>query len=144
MTNKNFKLIALDVDGTLIRSDHVLTARTLRDIRNAKDVGIKVTIATGRQNKSYIRLAQKLQINAPLICSDGAIISDIYSNDTIYHFLPKKIAIDVLKMALDHKNLKIQVFTKDKRIFVGPNYRRVYLKRFLHFPFKYSLRGFII
>jgi Cof subfamily protein (haloacid dehalogenase superfamily) len=142
LLNNNFKLIALDVDGTLINSDHILTARTLRAIKNVKDIGIKITIATGRHYLSAIRMARKIQINAPLICSDGAIIRDIYSNDTIYHLLPQEIAVDVMKMALDYNNFRIQVFTKDGKIYAGPSYRNTYFKRFLRTPLKHSLRGY--
>ena len=73
LLKNKFKLIALDVDGTLINSDHILTSH-MRAIKNVKDTGIKITIATGRHYLSAIRMARKIQINAPLICSDGAII----------------------------------------------------------------------
>ncbi|MDD4569220.1 MAG: Cof-type HAD-IIB family hydrolase [Tepidanaerobacteraceae bacterium] len=138
----NFKLIALDVDGTLINSDHILTSRTLRAIKNVKDTGIKITIATGRHYLSAIRMARKIQINAPLICSDGAIIKDIHSNNTIYHLLPREIAVDVMKMAQEYNNFNIQVFTKNGKIYAGPSYRRTYFKRFLSVPLKHSLRGY--
>ena len=119
LLNNNFKLIALDVDGTLINSDHILTARTLRAIKNAKDAGITITIATGRHYLSSIRMARKIQINAPLICSDGAIIKDIYSNNTIYNLLPREIAIDVMRMALDYKNFKFKFLQKTERFILG-------------------------
>lgn len=142
LLKNNYKLIALDVDGTLINSDHILTARTVRAIKDAKDTGIKVTIATGRHFLSAIRMARKIEIDAPLICSDGAIIRDIYSNDTIYHLLPQEIALDVMRMALDYDNFKIQVFTKDGKIYAGPSYRSTFFKRFLRAPLKHSLRGY--
>lgn len=142
LLKNNYKLIALDVDGTLINSDHILAARTVRAIKDAKDTGIKVTIATGRHFLSAIRMARKIEIDAPLICSDGAIIRDIYSNDTIYHLLPQEIALDVMRMALDYDNFKIQVFTKDGKIYAGPSYRSTFFKRFLLAPLKHSLRGY--
>jgi Cof subfamily protein (haloacid dehalogenase superfamily) len=142
LLKNNYKLIALDVDGTLINSDHILTARTVRAIKDAKDTGIKVTIATGRHYLSAIRMARKIEINAPLICSDGAIIRDIYANNTIYHLLPQEIAVDVMRMALDYNNFRIQVFTKDGKIYAGPNYRSTFFKRFLCVPLKHSLRGY--
>jgi Cof subfamily protein (haloacid dehalogenase superfamily) len=142
LLKNKFKLIALDVDGTLINSDHILTSRTLRAIKNVKDTGIKITIATGRHYLSAIRMARKIQINAPLICSDGAIIKDIYSNNTNYHLLPKKTAIDIMRMAMDYDNFKIQVFTKDGKIYAGQSYRATYFKHFLKEPLKHSLRGY--
>lgn len=142
LPKNNFKLIALDVDGTLINSDHIVTPRTLRAIKKAKDLGIKVTIATGRHFPSVIRLARKIQINAPLICGDGAIIRDIYSNDTMFHLLPQEIAVDILRMTQNYKNFTVQVFIKNGKIYAGQSYRGNYLKNFLRAPLKHSLKGY--
>jgi HAD superfamily hydrolase (TIGR01484 family) len=69
MLNKEYKLIAIDIDGTLITSRYSISPRTLRALREAMRAGIKVTIATGRFYMSSLRLAKKLPINAPLICN---------------------------------------------------------------------------
>lgn len=140
--NGDFKLIALDIDGTLINSDHIITSRTMHAIKNAKDAGINVTIATGRHYISAIRIARKIQISAPLICGDGAIIKDINTNHTIYNLLPKEIAADVMRMAAGYEDFKIQVFTREGKIYLGSNYRNNYFKSFLRAPLKHSLRGY--
>ncbi|MBZ0298231.1 MAG: HAD hydrolase family protein, partial [Anaerolineae bacterium] len=44
-----FKLIALDVDGTLLNSQHALTPGTADAIAAARRQGVKVILATGRQ-----------------------------------------------------------------------------------------------
>ncbi len=138
-----FKLIALDVDGTLINDDHIVTPRTLKAIEKAKELGIKVTIATGRHYPSVIRLARKIQINAPLICCDGAVISDIYTNDSIYHLLPQDIAVDVMRMTQSYENFAVQVFIKNGKIYTGHSYRGDFIKKFLRAPVKRSLKGYV-
>ena len=112
-----FKLIALDVDGTLINDDHIVTPRTLKAIEKAKELGIKVTIATGRHYPSVIRLARKIQINAPLICCDGAVISDIYTNDSIYHLLPQDIAVDVMRMTQSYENFACKFLLRMENLY---------------------------
>ncbi|MGI6424487.1 MAG: Cof-type HAD-IIB family hydrolase [Tepidanaerobacteraceae bacterium] len=140
--SNNYKLIALDVDGTLINSNHILTNRTIRALRAVKDLGIDITIATGRHYLSAIRLAQNIPISAPLISSDGAVISDIYTNETIYNLLPQDIAVDIVKEASKYKNFRIEVFIEDGRISSAKSYRSIFLRRFLKAPFKYSLKGY--
>ena len=140
LLSNDFKLIALDIDGTLITGNHILTNRTMEALKAVKEAGINITIATGRHYWSAVRIAQKIGINAPLICSDGAIIRDMYSGKTMFQLLPKEIAVDILRIASDYKNFRIQVFTKDGKIYAGHNYRQVFLKNFLHAPFRYSLR----
>ena len=41
-------LIALDLDGTLVKGPNGVTPRVRASIRNAQDAGIQITIATGR------------------------------------------------------------------------------------------------
>lgn len=142
LLRNNFKLVAFDIDGTLITSDHIVTPRTLRAIKKAKDLGIKVTIATGRHYPSVIRLARKIQINAPLICCDGAVIRDIYSNDSIYHLLPQEIAVDIMRMTQSYENFTVKVFIKNGKIYIGQSYKGDYFRKFLSVPFKHSLKGY--
>lgn len=137
----DFKLIALDIDGTLITSDHQLTDRTVRAIQEVKKAGIKVTLATGRQHCSAIPIARKIGINAPLISSDGSVIRDIYTGETELFPLSLDIAKDILKTAEDYKGFRVEVFLKDNKFHAGKSYRKLLLKRFLKFPLPFSLSG---
>ena len=47
-TNLPFDMIAIDLDGTLLREDKQITVRTVRTIRKVVDLGVKVVIATAR------------------------------------------------------------------------------------------------
>ena len=47
-----------------------------------------------------------------------------------------------MRMAMDYDNFKIQVFTKDGKIYAGQSYRATYFKHFLKEPLKHSLRGY--
>jgi Cof subfamily protein (haloacid dehalogenase superfamily) len=66
------RLIACDLDGTLMGEDLEFSPRLLRAIRRAQDRGITVTIATGRGFPSTRRFAQQLGTTAPLVCYQGA------------------------------------------------------------------------
>ena len=66
------RLIACDLDGTVMGEDLQFSPRLLRVVRQAQDQGITVTIATGRGLPSTRRFAYQLGISAPLICYQGA------------------------------------------------------------------------
>jgi hypothetical protein len=68
------RLIALDVDGTLVGEDLVLGERTRRAVRAATDRGVEVVIATGRMPSSAIAFADALGLRGPLIAYQGALI----------------------------------------------------------------------
>ncbi|MGI6486063.1 MAG: HAD family phosphatase [Thermoanaerobacterales bacterium] len=142
MLNKEYKLIAIDIDGTLITSRYSISPRTLRALREAMRAGIKVTIATGRFYMSSLRLAKKLPINAPLICNDGAQIVDVHSGDSIfYRPLQMDIARKVLDICADYSSLRVQIFMEDHKVYVGRNFQLGQVIWYL--KMKHHLRGFV-
>lgn len=143
LLKKNYKLLALDVDGTLITSGHLVTPRTLRAIKKVKDLGIKVTIATGRHYPSVVRLARIIGVNAPMVCSDGAIITDLNSSEMTYHLMPREIAVDIMRMTQDYENFTVLVFVKEGKIYGGRSYQGRYFRRLFRLPLKYTFKGYL-
>ena len=68
------KLIACDIDGTLVGHSLTFSARVLDAIHRAQNRGIIVTLATGRGFPATRRFADQLGIDVPLICYQGAQI----------------------------------------------------------------------
>lgn len=78
------KLIAIDIDGTLLTPDDRITPRTRAAIQAAQRAGIIVALATARRFTTAGRIAAELGIDLPLITYDGALIVD-YPGATILH-----------------------------------------------------------
>ncbi|MDQ0338881.1 Cof subfamily protein (haloacid dehalogenase superfamily) [Caldalkalibacillus uzonensis] len=68
------KLLAIDVDGTLLHDDHGLSERTQEAIFKIKEKGVKVVLATGRGPRSCDPLIEVLQLTDPIITHNGAVI----------------------------------------------------------------------
>jgi hypothetical protein len=68
------RLIAIDVDGTLLRSDGTVAPADRAAIAEALDRGIAVTLATGRLSSSAMPFARELDLEVPLVCADGAVL----------------------------------------------------------------------
>jgi len=66
--------LALDLDGTLIGDDLTISARVRAAIAGAQQRGVTVTLATGRMFAVAAHFARDLEISAPLICYQGALI----------------------------------------------------------------------
>ncbi len=77
------KLIATDLDGTLINSRSELTERTLAALREAKQQGIKVILATGRMCCCASVFAKQIGITDPCVFYNGAMIVNP-ATDEIY------------------------------------------------------------
>ncbi len=71
------RMIALDIDGTLVDDDLVLRDRTVAAIRAAVRRGIHVSLVTGRMTSSATRFAETLGLTAPVIGYQGALIREM-------------------------------------------------------------------
>jgi 5-amino-6-(5-phospho-D-ribitylamino)uracil phosphatase len=74
MPQEPIKMIAIDIDGTLLTPEKQLTARTRDAIQAAQQAGIIVTLATARRYENSQQFANLLGISIPLITCDGALI----------------------------------------------------------------------
>ncbi len=111
------KLIALDLDDTLLNNEHQLEARTIKAVKSLKKQGKIIVIATGRMYCAALAYAQELELTTPLITYNGAYVQNTSNQEIILH---KPVAIedahDLLKEAKENK-LHIQLYIDD-RLFV--------------------------
>jgi Cof subfamily protein (haloacid dehalogenase superfamily) len=77
------KLLALDLDGTLLDSKGKIPAANLEAIRRAEKKGVLVTIATGRRFRDARPVGLELELNAPLITHNGALLKYAQTLETV-------------------------------------------------------------
>ena len=68
------RLVALDIDGTLLRSDRTLSPRTREAIAKARAIGVRVVLVTGRRHPSARRVADQVGDALPLVVHNGALV----------------------------------------------------------------------
>jgi hydroxymethylpyrimidine pyrophosphatase-like HAD family hydrolase len=68
------RLVALDIDGTLLRSDRTVSARTRHAIARARAIGVRVVLVTGRRHPSARRVADLVADGLPLVVHNGALV----------------------------------------------------------------------
>src|SRR5690349_14534126 len=68
-------LLALDLDGTLLRPDGTIDPRDAAAVRRVLAAGWEVTLATGRLASGTLPAARALGLTAPLVCADGGLIA---------------------------------------------------------------------
>ena len=94
------RLIALDLDGTLLNSALKVSERNAEAVKRALDAGVKVVLATSRWYLLAKRNAERLGIDAPLICNNGAIVKRPQDGDELLHLrLDQELARDVTALA---------------------------------------------
>ncbi len=90
------KLIACDVDGTLLGRDLVLSVATRDAVGEASRRGVKFCIATGRMYRSALPFARALGLSTPMIAYNGALMKDtatgeVYSENPLDLGLAREI-----------------------------------------------------
>jgi Cof subfamily protein (haloacid dehalogenase superfamily) len=80
------KLLALDIDGTLLTPHGEITPRNSAAINSARQSGVQIVLVTGRRFNSARELAQRLDMGAPLISHNGALTKNVDTLETLdYH-----------------------------------------------------------
>ena len=94
------RLIATDLDGTLLDEHSELTTRTLDALRAAMDAGCGVALSSGRMPEAMLPLARRIGVNAPMLLFNGAMIYDHRTDETLHASqVPYETALGVLRLA---------------------------------------------
>lgn len=106
----NIRLIATDMDDTLLDAQSNLTDRTRAALRRAMDAGIMVSLSSGRMPESLIPFAEKIDANAPMILFNGALVYDHRADRTLYsNAIPLETARAVARM-IEDMGVYLQVY----------------------------------
>ncbi|MFE2913182.1 HAD family hydrolase [Kitasatospora indigofera] len=76
---ERFRLVATDLDGTLLDGQRGLSERTRRALRTAEEAGAEVVLVTARPPRYVDRLADAYGLTGTAVCSNGAMVYDIAS-----------------------------------------------------------------
>ncbi|WP_144629830.1 MULTISPECIES: HAD family hydrolase [Arthrobacter] len=77
------RLVASDVDGTIMGHDGVITTRTRNAFAAVREAGVQVVFVTGRPPRWLGPLAEQLGHDGPVICSNGAMIWDMAGGELL-------------------------------------------------------------
>lgn len=110
------KLLALDLDGTVLNSQHTISRELIDAIRSiAKDT--HVVIVTGRHHVAAKPYYEQLGLSTPIICCNGTYIFD-YQNDTVIqeNAIDKSIAAEFITLSQAH-DLKMVMYVRDAMLY---------------------------
>jgi hypothetical protein len=101
---ETFKLVAIDLDDTLLRSDLTVSEHTVTVLRQVRGLGVAVTISTGRMFRSARPYADQLEFDVPLITYGGALVKNAGSGTVLYNRpLEPEVARRVIRFARERR-----------------------------------------
>lgn len=109
----NKKLIALDLDGTLLDNNHKINKETKEYLINLQKQNFKIIISTGRTFTAAKRYHNELNLNTPLVSCNGGFIYDPINKEILNgHPINKKDLIEIFHI-LEKHNSFFQFYTAD-------------------------------
>jgi Cof subfamily protein (haloacid dehalogenase superfamily) len=94
------QLLAIDVDGTLLTSEGVLSRRTREAVQAADRAGWHVALVTGRPLPYVLPVVRELAVGEYVVAANGATVAEIGSGTVLYQAnLPGRLVVDALSRA---------------------------------------------
>ena len=109
-----YKLVAIDIDDTLITDDLQITPGTKAAIRKATEQGVHVTLATGRMFASAKKIAKQLELNVPIITYQGSLIKTSLDEQVLYERHVPKDAVAAIIQYCEANRLHFQAYHNDQ------------------------------
>jgi Cof subfamily protein (haloacid dehalogenase superfamily) len=111
----SIRLIAVDIDGTLLNPQFQISETDLGALRQAHAEGIEVILVTGRRHTFALPIAQQLGFDLWLICSNGAVTRSL-SGETFHRdMLPQRTCRDLCGAMQEFRGQTVLTFDKDGR-----------------------------
>lgn len=121
-----YKLVAIDLDGTLLNSYGEVSENTKDEIKKAIENGVEVVLASGRPISSVEDLANELQANHYLISGNGAIVYDMHKKEVVYdRFLSKEQVLNIVKIC-EENSIYYNIYTENEVLTKSLNYNTLF------------------
>lgn len=121
-----YKLVAIDLDGTMLNSYGMVTENTKQAIKNTINKGTEVIIASGRPIDSIKTIAKEIGSENYFIAGNGALIYDIKKDEIIYEkFMNKQKVLEIIKIC-EENSIAYNIYTEKTIISKGLKYNVLY------------------
>lgn len=121
-----YKLVAIDLDGTMLNSYGMVTENTKQAIKNTINKGTEVIIASGRPIDSIKTIAKEIGSENYFIAGNGALIYDIKKDEIIYEkFMNKQKVLEIIKIC-EENSIAYNIYTEKTIIAKGLKYNVLY------------------
>ena len=106
-----YKLVAIDLDGTMLNHYGEISERTKEVVRKCLVKGVEIVLASGRPIDSIKTIAKELGIKGYFIAGNGALVYDIQRDEIIYeNYIKKEKILEIIKIC-EENSIAYNVYT---------------------------------
>jgi Cof subfamily protein (haloacid dehalogenase superfamily) len=106
----SLRLIAIDIDGTLLNPEFHISATDLATLRRAHAEGVEVILVTGRRHTFALPIAQQLGFDLWLISSNGAVTRSLAGETFHRDLLPERTCRDLVGVMQEFRGQTVITF----------------------------------
>lgn len=107
-----YKLAAIDLDGTLLNSYGEITQETKEVLKQVKNKGVEIVIASGRPIDSLKTISKEIECDNYFISGNGALLYDIKNDQILYeNILKKQKVLDIIKIC-EENSIFYNIYTE--------------------------------
>ncbi len=117
-----YKLIAIDIDGTLLNSYGEVSEKNKQAIQKALNKNIDVVLTSGRMPQAILPIASEINSNKYLISGNGAAIYDIQKEKVVYNnYMSKRKILEIIDIC-EKNSMFYNVYTNNSILTKSLNY----------------------
>lgn len=117
-----YKLITVDLDGTLLNKYGEVSEYTKKIIKKVTDQGILVVLASGRISESVLTIAKEIGANKYYISGNGSVLYDMQKKEIIYEkYLSKEKVLELIELC-EKNSIYYNIYTESSVIAKSLNY----------------------
>ena len=117
-----YKLITIDLDGTLLNRYGEVTEYTKNIIKQVTQKGILVVLASGRISESVLTIAKEIGANKYYISGNGSVLYDMKKNEILYeNYLNKEKVLEIIELC-EKNSIYYNIYTESSIIAKSLNY----------------------
>ena len=113
--SRRYKLLALDLDGTILGMDLSLDPRDVEAVQRILAAGVTVIACTGRPYPGAVPWVTRLGLTGPMVCYQGAQVRTLDGATLLDHGIGHDLAMEVIRFARA-RDLHIQAYRDDRLI----------------------------
>ena len=124
-----YKLVAIDLDGTLLNSQGEVSLENKEAIKKAIQKGSMIVLASGRMPSSVRNIATELGADQYTICGNGTLIYDLQKDEILYDaFMDKEKVLQIIKIC-EENSIYYNIYTDVNILAKSLNYNVLYYER---------------
>lgn len=110
---RSIRLIAIDIDGTLLDSKAQISHANLDALRRAREAGVEIILVTGRRHRFALPIAESLGFDLCIISSNGAVTRSTHGESFHRDLMPQATAIQICRHMREFRDHMVITFDRE-------------------------------